>query len=399
MKPIKIIKEDKNVDSVLFIIAWTMFVTSLIMQSSVLTLEYKELELALKAVRYMAYAVCCVSILCKIIRREQYILLMAIVAIFVNCYLQAHNATMPLYSLILLATIGISSELVLKTTVYTQGIVLATIIILSQLGIIQDYLFGDNTRLRHGLGFTWTTTGAILFFYLLMSIIAMHKSRMNIIFIIAMLAINYWLYKMTDSKMSFYLSTLMLLFYLAQSINPRRWKILSIFKPLYIALPFIMEIIAVIMFSSYKPTPLWNKLDKLLSGRLVLGHDAIEEYGFTLFGQYIEWIGYSIERPNKQTAVGYNYVESSYLQLTLNYGIIFMLIVLTIYSVAIYKAIKADHYNLVIIYVIIMVFSMTEPRLMDFAYNPFSLLAFSKMSKNENDSQHLFKRKLRFYNE
>ena len=138
MKQIKIVKEDKNIESILFIIAWTIFVASLIMQACAITIDNDEVELVLKLTRYVSYLVCCISIMYKVLKRQQYIVLMTVVAVFLNCYLQAKNATMPLYSLILLAAVGISWEIILKTTVIAQSILLGGIVLLSQLGIIQD---------------------------------------------------------------------------------------------------------------------------------------------------------------------------------------------------------------------------------------------------------------------
>lgn len=79
-------------------------------------------------------------------------------------------------------------------------------------------------------------------------------------------------------------------------------------------------------------------------------------------------------------AVGYNYVDCSYLQLLLEYGVLFLIAVIGIYTVAIYRAVKVQDYYLVWILLIVLLFGITEPRLMNFAFNPFPLMAFCRLS-------------------
>lgn len=100
----------------------------------------------------------------------------------------------------------------------------------------------------------------------------------------------------------------------------------------------------------------WFWLNSILSDRLRLGANAIEQYGFSLFGKPIEWIGFSIKKTTMEEAIGYNYVDSSYLQLGLNYGLIFLGVVLLIYSIIMNRAIKRKDYYLVSIITIILLF-------------------------------------------
>ena len=57
---------------------------------------------------------------------------------------------------------------------------------------------------------------------------------------------------------------------------------------------------------------------------------------------------------------------------------LFLIIVLLIYSVVLYKAVRQKDYYLISIVTVILIFSVTEPRLMNLAFNPFPLLAFGK---------------------
>lgn len=374
------IERKATVDEILFYIAWSIFIISLIAKSAVVFLNVQSAELVFKLIRYVAYAICGIKILRMESQNWKIIMAIMVVLTFVLSYTGSRNMTMPLYSLIIIAAMGIEDKKIITNTVWVQSVLLIAIVGLSQVGIIEDYIFDPEGRARHGLGFDWTTTSAILFLYITCGILYVRKNRVTIIEIVVLEAINYWLYKMTDSRMSFAILTLTLMFWALQKIVKMDLSFIGKFKYLPIVYPFILEILSIVVFSNYDAgNPTWVKFNDILSDRLELSKSAIDTYGFSLFGKEIEWIGYSIDRPNKSAAIGYNYVDSSYLQLTLVYGIIFIIVVLSIYAYAMYKCIKAKEYYAVILYVVILTFSLTEPRLMNFAYNPFALLAFSNI--------------------
>ena len=255
------------------------------------------------------------------------------------------------------------------------------IVVLSQMGIILDYVFDPTTRARHGLGFSWTTTGPILFFYLCLSLVYINRNKLSIKWLVLMEIINIWLFYMTDSKMAFFFLSIILVFFGIQSLNKRRWHFLSKFNGVYISFPFLMMGLSLVVVKIYDwNKPFWALIDRTLSYRLGLAQNAFEKYGIHLSGQAIQWVGYDYKTMFlKQGA--YNYVDNSYLQIAFNNGAVFLLAVLAMYSYGIYKATKRKDYWLVWIYLIILLLSLTEPRLMNFAYNPFPLVAMGMLVK------------------
>ncbi len=75
------------------------------------------------------------------------------------------------------------------------------------------------------------------------------------------------------------------------------------------------------------------------------------------------------------------------MQILLNYGVIILLLILVIYSIGIYRAFKANNYWLVLVYMMILVHSMTEPRLFNLAFNPLIVVAFSSLMEGKDVSQ------------
>lgn len=372
---------------VLFYVAWILFLISMLMETTALCERSATniLPFVLKILRYGAYLVCCLKIMVTNFGKRSLWKICFMMGIFLFSFVGSLNQTMLLYSFLMLAAISVDSYKIMKVTIVIQGCFLASIVLFSQIGILEDYLFvRDAGQYRHGLGFSWTTTAAIIYFYFLLGYIYVKQEKFKILHVIILEALNYWLYRMTDSRMAFLISSIFIVFFAFQSINRKRWKILSKYNKVYILVPIFLFVFSIILFLSYNEiNPIFVKLNELLSDRLALGSSAIQKYGFSLFGKKIEWVGYSINAPTKADAVGYNYVDSSYLQLTLNYGIFFVNIVLVIYMYAIYKAIKIKDYYLVVIYMAILLFSMTEPRLMNLTFNPFPLFAFAQLSERK----------------
>lgn len=372
-----------NKSELLFLFGWTLFATSIVFGLTEIAVTNEKVSLCAKAVRYIGYLICTVKILITCIEQKKFFFIFPYIFVLVFSMYKSSNKTLFLYSLVFLAANNISSKKMMEITLIIQSSILIVTVLLSQIGVIRDYLFIRSESLgiyRHSLGFSWTTSAPILFFYCTLIYFYLKKDKIKIIIYILLECVDIWLYLKTNSRMAFLLSTLTILFMLIQKINKKRWKWISKIDKIFLCLPTFSCLISLYLFGFFnEKNSFWIRLNNVLSGRLSLGSSAIKTYGFSLFGQNIEWIGYSI---NKLDSIGYNYVDNSYLQLGLTYGVFLLCIVLIIYSLVMYKAIKIKDYYLACIVAIILIFSITEPRLMNLAFNPFPLLLFCEMKVN-----------------
>lgn len=105
-------------------------------------------------------------------------------------------------------------------------------------------------------------------------------------------------------------------------------------------------------------------------------------YGVSLIGQDIEWVGFNIS----ETLTGtYNYVDCSYVKILLDHGILLLTVVLLAYGYILYQSVQKKEYYLTWIILIVLVFSITEPRLFDITFNPFFVLVMSGRKRTEWD--------------
>lgn len=332
--------------------------------------------------KYLAYFLLCIKILWDQYDNRNLISAIVYMGIFVIAALFAGEFNFCLFFLIYVATIGCDGKRIISVSIFAQAIILIGSIVAALTGYVPNYDFSELTRKRMGMGFAWCTTAPIVFYFIALGYIYIRGRKFKWYEAVMLEVINYLIYTQTNTRMTFYVSTIFLLFFAIQSLWDNPWRIMHVFKWLWIMMPFICALISIgttIMFD--EDSTIWLKANAFLSGRLNLGFDAIKEYGFTLFGQPIEWIGSSTLNTS---SVGYNYVDCSYLQIALNYGIIALIAILTIYSIAIYRACIADDYWLVFVLMFVLIHSLTEPRLYNFAFNTLSFVAFAKINCDRN---------------
>ena len=375
-------RSELTVNEILFFTAWILFSSTLILMVAIFYVDNDSLELLCKLVRYGAYLICMIKIIRTRYTPRGIIFLIVLSAAFVLSGAGTGNLTYPLYVFIVLASVGIDNDKTVRLTAWIQGLYLGGIVLLSQTGLILDFIFDPATRARHSLGFSWTTTPPILFFYFTLCVLYTCRKRISLCMLCVLELINIWLLHMTDSKMAFLMCTFCIVFAGFESLNPRAWKWLSKLNWLYIAFPFLMLAVTLLLIKVYnRDVPAWTTVNQMLSQRLTLSQDAFRNYGFKLLGQPISWVGYDYKSVFVKAAGPYNYVDSSYLQLAFNNGLIFLFAVLILYSCGIYKAIKRSNYALVMVYIAVLLFALTEPRLMNLAFNPFPLLALGEMTQ------------------
>lgn len=373
-----------NVQEMFFFLIYVIYLSAVLGELTVFA-ENSAGALLLKGLRYLCYLLAVIKIIRDAYAKKQ-LFEMIFVFVCVACTVVfSTNNVFGFYLLMLLAAKDINVQKIIKITCYIQGGVLAVFVGLSQLGIIQDYIFDPNARVRHGLGFVWTTTAPILYFFFVMSYIYIRREKMHIVEFAILELVNYWLFVMTNARMSFALSSVLLVFIFFMrfywqnrtNVNLKLWNALLILSPA------IMCCLALYLHAGYDSSSvMWNKLNSLISGRLALGYDGIKKYGLTLFGQPIEWVGFS----HGESTANYNYVDCSYLQILLENGIVLLILIVLAYVYIMYMAVKVKDKYLQTMILFIVVFSITEPRLMHLGFNPypFFLTVFFSRGAGEN---------------
>lgn len=122
----------------------------------------------------------------------------------------------------------------------------------------------------------------------------------------------------------------------------------------------------------------WVWMDNLLSNRLSIGKKGIDIYGFRLWGSNIPMTGSGgdVNLPSK-----YYYIDSSYLQVSLLYGLVVLAVVLILFTMACLYARREKDWILLLVLTFVALHGLFEHHAFQLAYSPFLLAAFCRGSK------------------
>ena len=225
-------------------------------------------------------------------------------------------------------------------------------------------------KLREGLGFDYASEAANFFFYAALLWIYYRKIDISIPETAVLLACAAALFWKTDTKSAFALTVLALTGTLVLKYSAYLRDYHAVYRVLaLLAAPALAALIILVTYR-YDPSVGWMQgLNRIVTNRLYYGKMGIDTFGVRLLGQRLEMVG------GEYTA-GYNYVDSSFVQILLNYGPVFLVVLLG-GLVALGNAIsqKRDTWFL-LVFCLFLLHSTFDPQLIWIAFNDF-LLAYA----------------------
>lgn len=249
------------------------------------------------------------------------------------------------------------------------SILMLFIAISYKLGVIGETIISwdrDTGIDRYTLGYNYTTFSSNYFFHLTIFYLYIKGKLIKYLELGVLALLNIYLYNFTNTKSAVIYSVLaIILVIIIKKFNfSKGVSYINKFSM------FVGGFVAGLLTYLYKyDSAIISEINVILSGRLYYGYKGIEEYGITMFGQKITWINEVILDSELQ----YNYIDSSYLNILFNYGIIVLLFIMLGYYVLGEKNISNDIYYSILI-LIITLHSMFDPQLIEIMYNPSILL-------------------------
>lgn len=142
-------------------------------------------------------------------------------------------------------------------------------------------------------------------------------------------------------------------------------------------IPAILAYLTICSYYFYtQSNSLFEKMNYFLSGRLFLGKLAIDKYGFSWFGTHVIEHGWGGSKGFKMTTSNpdnYFYIDSSFLRVAILYGIIALIIIVTIMTIITWRSVHVYRYALASIITLVAISAIVEQRLVDLSFNPFLL--------------------------
>lgn len=265
---------------------------------------------------------------------------------------------------------------IIKAAFVSFSICTFLIVVLSKIGLIEDHVFFEGGRNRHGLGFTWTTYFPNLFMFIVLYYAFLRRESVRLVEILVIFLINIYGFIMTDTKSAFAMVNITIFTLLAlKYIKPLR-KYRKIYEVILILTPVVLAVFIILFSYYYDSNVVWmERFNRLLSGRLRLGKNGIETFGVSILAKHVVLEG----------GDNYNYIDSSFVRYIINFGIIFTTLIigyLTYFAKLINE--KKDIY-MFLIFEVLLIHSTFDPELLSMSFDYFLfVLSYKNFKLNES---------------
>ena len=297
-------------------------------------------------------------------------------------YFQTNRLNFLVYSMLLVLLVNVDMKVVLRNYVVVAGILVVGVFLLSLVGIVPNLQYNRAGVIRNSFGFIYPTDFASHCFYLFLAISYLLKDKFIWTRSLFGVLLSAFIIKYCDARLnalSILLATVIFIYFYYS--KEKKLKIFALFP--YSAVIFA----SIVTYLSYKfswSNPFLVTVNKLITGRLALGRNAFDTFGVHLFGtRNVQFIG---SGGKTESVIGYNYVDSSYVQMLFTYGIVPVVLLIIIYVVASKKQYKDGQYLLVAILSLIAFNCMIEAFWFVPTYNIFMFLLFTTNTFSEKES-------------
>ena len=288
-------------------------------------------------------------------------------------YFQTNRLNFLVYSMLLILLVNVDMKVVLRNYVIVAGILVVGVFLLSLVGMVPNLQYNRAGVIRNSFGFIYPTDFASHCFYLFLAISYLLKDKFIWTRSLFGVLLSAFIIKYCDARLnalSILLATVIFIYFYYS--KEKKLKIFALFP--YSAVVFA----SIVTYLSYKfswSNPFLVSVNKLITGRLALGRNAFDTFGVHLFGtRNVQFIG---SGGKTESVIGYNYVDSSYVQMLFTYGIVPVVLLIIIYVVASRKQYKDGQYLLVAILSLIAFNCMIEAFWFVPTYNIFMFLLFT----------------------
>lgn len=288
--------------------------------------------------------------------------IMGILAVLI--YYQNRKAGGFLSIIALIGIKGVDTGKLLKLSLYIRLVTFLLLVFLASVDILENSTItdmrGDNTVIRYCMGFTHPNQFHLAFIIIILLVMYLYYERMSIlpIFLLAVLNILTYLrsYSRTSVLIGFIAIGLMIWF--------KSGYFTKLKNALCIGIIPAACLISVIPALLYDKIPNLRAIDQLLQWRITFSRHYLTSYGLSLFGNNL----------NADPMV----LDSGYVELVINYGLIFTFLYLAAYMVLIFRFIKEKMYRELLFITCFSIYGLTESFIPNLFVN-LSLIFFSKL--------------------
>ncbi|WP_225422884.1 polysaccharide biosynthesis protein [Lactiplantibacillus garii] len=291
--------------------------------------------------------------------------------------------------LLMMGARNVSFRRIVKTYLIVVGSILLLALIASQLGWIKDITFYTEDGIRRSFGVVYTTDFAAHIFYLGCAYLYLKARKFRLLDLVPVLLGLFVIYFYTRTMTDTIAMIVLLIGFLCYVYRRQLVHLTFIRVGLrynFLALPIVSALIIGISTVFDYNDKILRLLNDFLSNRLVLGHNGLFAYGVKLFGQ--PWIpvnGWGGDRAttftNGMGEVTYFFLDSSFLNMLISYGLLLTIIIVVGISGFLYKRTVENDYLLPVIMLAVAISSAFDQHFLEVTYNVFILACFANLPR------------------
>lgn len=303
-------------------------------------------------------------------------------------------------ALLIAGAVNIPYRKILKVGFWIGLFVLLLAILGAFTGCIPDLAYQTiDKQFRYSFGIVYPTDFAAHVAFLFLTGWVLYEECRTLPFVGCALGLAAVIHKFNQAKCSvaiLILCALSIVYLHLVQKRSAKYKLLHHFSNgINALLVRIMPLCAILMIGLscfYKDNLPWMEyVNTLLSNRLQLGRQAIENYGITWFGTAFDQVGYGGSTVWSK-AFTYNFVDSSYVMILVRYGAGILLAVCAQFTWLEKKALQNGCQRLAFAAALAAAHSMIEHHLLEVCFNLFLLLPFADFTQGEGAECRLVKK-------
>lgn len=284
--------------------------------------------------------------------------------------IHAGTSQLTIIAAILLGARYVRPRTIAKVAFWSILASVAMVLLLMAMGYLPDAVFIQGERTRHSLGFTYVGMLDLYLLHLALLTIYLKGRRLHVTIMLAFIAAHLLAYSWSVVRGTLVVSLLVwTLFVLCIKRQPGRVLGGAISAFAILSIPVCLVISAYTAIGYQPGTEFWSAMNELFSGRLGLAQMALLKYGITPFGQAITWVGAAAVQSGSYVLSDYNYVDSGYLQVLIQFGWVTLAVVCAVYMLVAISARRNRNRTFQIWVIAIAVECLIYPNLLLLAYN------------------------------
>lgn len=354
----------------LFYVAYVLFLISIMISCSKYCVK-ENIQFFSHIIQIISCIIAMIKIVIdaiQIFKSKNYKINYFIIAICISMIISffiTKSMTLVYFPVLIMSSKDVEFKKIVKVTLVIQILNLIFMIISCKMNIIEDLIVYRENFLRHSLGSASPNCLILQVFQICMLYVLVESNEKKIYSFLILGVIASVIYFITDSRMGIFCILLLIIAYYISDLEFVK-RLLDKLKIFFKALPILLASVVIVLTFLHKTYNL-EKLDIVSTSRLQYSSEAVEKYGIKLFGNKIVWIGQRTDVENDGSA--YNYVDSSYLNILLNFGVVVFAFILYCLVRMTESAYKNQNYLLVLLIAIMEVYCFLDSWLMGMQFN------------------------------